>query len=121
MAPKDSARSKAYGQTRSLANSAMNAIMLLQDHAENRRRRGDEAGSAALILKANDVAREAARIYRAEAEMRNRDSLMPLVRGLQDLAEDGRRASRRIRKLADAIEAAGEFVGVLIRLSGLLA
>lgn len=114
-------RNQAFGQIHSVSTSAINAIMRLQALAEDARVAGDDDRSTALILKANEISAETSRIYRAKSRMRARASLRPLVGGLRTIASDAQDSLRQMKKAARAIQAATEFVGILKRLTLLVA
>lgn len=117
----DKELAEARGHVSSMSSSGSKAIILLQSHAEDARKRGDDQARRAHIAKSHDVADEMAVIYDAYTRLRQRKSLNEDIAALTDITASARAEVKRVEALAEALDAASEIISLLKRLAGLVA
>lgn len=111
----------ARGHVASMSSSAAKTIIALQTHAQKAREDGNDAARRRLLAKSHEVADEMAAIHDAYARLRVRRSLNADIKELTKLAKRAKHDAERATALAEALDAAGQIIGLLTRLANLVA
>lgn len=112
---------EARGHVSSMSSSSSKAIILLQSHAQDARKGGDDKARRVYIAKSHDVADEMAAIYDAYTRLRKRKSLNEDIGALTNITAKARAEVKRVEVLAEALDGAAEIISLLKRLAGLVA
>ncbi|MBO9468208.1 hypothetical protein J7443_23480 [Tropicibacter sp. R15_0] len=112
---------RALAKTNSLKLSVINAIIELENGATEALARGDDALSTKLSLQAGLLARESAKIRKAETSLRRKIGLGAAIAKLNTLSSNARKVLKAIRRGVDLIENADLLVKILTNVAKIAA